>query len=91
MLNVVKFVIHSWRLPAHGLHAIEVIHGVGKSSAMAQSSLLATFRVNENTANTIIKGKIKPFWALKKLEISLNLNGEFMNQFYFFKKIISQI
>ena len=22
MLNVVKFVIHSWRLPAHGLHAI---------------------------------------------------------------------
>ena len=68
MLNVVKFVIHSWRLPAHGLHAIEVIHGVGKSSAMAQSSLLATFRVNENTANTIIKGKMKPFWALKKLE-----------------------
>ena len=61
MLNVVKFVIHSWRLPAHGLHAIEVIRGVGKSSAMAQSSLLATFRVNENTTNTIIKGMNYPF------------------------------
>ncbi len=56
MLNVVKFVIHSWRLPAHGLHAIEIIRGVGKSSAMAQSSVLATFRVNDITANTIIKG-----------------------------------
>ena len=71
MLNVVKFVIHSWRLPAHGLHAIEVIHGVGKSSAMAQSSLLATFRVNENTANTIIKGKIRIISTSKKLEISV--------------------
>lgn len=56
MLNVVKFVIHSWRLPSHGLHAIEVIRGVGKSSPMAQSSLLATFRITEITANTIIKG-----------------------------------
>ena len=39
------------------LFSTEVIRGVGKSSAMAQSSLLATFRVNENTANTIIKGE----------------------------------
>ena len=56
MLNIVKFVNHAWRLPAHGLHAIEVIRGVGKSSAMAQNSLLATFRVNDTTANAIIKG-----------------------------------
>ena len=56
MLNVVKFVNHSWRLPVHGLHAIEIIRGVGKSSAMAQSSLLATFKVSDEIANSIIKG-----------------------------------
>ena len=56
MLNVVKFVMHAWRLPAHGLHAIEVIRGVGKTSAMAQTAILSTFRVDENTANCIIKG-----------------------------------
>ena len=55
LLNVVKFVMHAWRLPSHGLHAIEVIRGVGKTSAMAQTSLLSTFRVDENTANSIIK------------------------------------
>ena len=58
LLNVVKFVTHAWRLPGHGLHAIEVIRGVGKTSAMAQTAILSTFRVDENTANSIIKGKI---------------------------------
>lgn len=53
MLNVVKFVLHSWRLPQHGLFAIQVIHLVGKSSVTAQNALLTTFRGHENL---IIKG-----------------------------------
>ena len=53
MLNVVKFVLHSWRLPQHGLYAIHVIRLVGKSSVTAQNALLVTFRGHENA---IIKG-----------------------------------
>ena len=53
MLNVVKFVLHSWRLPQHGLSAIQVIRLVGKSSVTAQNALLTTFRGHENL---IIKG-----------------------------------
>ena len=58
MLNVVKFVLHSWRLPQHGLYAINVIRLVGKSSVTAQNALLVTFRGHENA---IIKGKFVVF------------------------------
>jgi nuclear pore complex protein Nup205 len=56
LLNVVKFVTYAWRLPNHGLHAIEVIRGVANQSAMAQTAILATFRTSEAIANDIIKG-----------------------------------